>query len=87
MKTKNKITSKQIKDQSELDRLISKGISINCYIKLKYGLRSSKDISITENNDYFIFNSIDGSIEIIPKNELKNTFLGEALSDGALYRY
>ena len=87
MKTKNKIVSKQIKDQSELDRLISKGISVNCYIKLKYGLRSSKDISLTENNDYFVFNSIDDSVEIIPRNKLKNTLLGEALSKGALYRY
>ena len=78
---------KQIKDQSELDQLISKGVSVNCFIKLKYGLRNFKDISLTENNDYFVFNSIDNSVEIIPRNKLKDTLLGEALSKGTLYRY
>lgn len=79
--------TKRIQNQKELDQLLSKNISVNCYIKLKYGLRSSKDISLTENNDYFVFNSIDDSVEIIPRNKLKNTLLGEALSKGALYRY
>lgn len=78
---------KKIQDQKELDLLLSKGISVNCFIKLKYGLRSSKDISLTENDDYFVFNAIDGSTEIIPRDKLKSTFLGEALLKGALYRY
>lgn len=79
--------TKRIQNQKELDQLLSKNISVKCFIKLKYGLRSSKDISLTENNDYFVFNSIDDSVEIIPRNKLKNTLLGEALSKGALYRY
>lgn len=78
---------KQIKNQKELDELLSKHDLVDCFIQLNYGLRSSKDISFTENKDYSVFNDVDGSEEIIPRKELKNSFLGKALIAGALYKY
>ena len=79
--------TKKIKDQKELDELLSKHISVNCFVQMKYGLKDPKDISLTENDDYFVTDGINGSVEIIPKKKVKNSFLGTAFVKGTLYTY
>ena len=50
-------------------------------------MRSSKEISLNENNDYHIYNEIDDSEEIIVHSQLMSSFIGEAINKGALYKY
>lgn len=80
----------KISSQSELDDLIRKvkgGYPLQCFVLLNFGARSSKDISLNENNDYHIYNEIDDSEETIVHSQLMSTFIGEAISKGALYKY
>ncbi len=80
----------KISSQSELDDLIKKvkgGYPLQCFVLLNFGARSSKDISLNENNDYHIYNEIDDSEETIVHSQLMSTFIGEAISKGALYKY
>lgn len=80
----------KISSQSELDDLIKKvkgGYPLQCFVLLNFGARSSKDISLNENNDYHIYNEIDDSEEIIVHSQLMSSFIGEAISKGALYKY
>lgn len=80
----------KISSQKELDDLIRKvegGYPLGCFVLLNFGIRSSKDISLNENNDYHIYNEIDDSEEIIVHSQLINTFIGEAINKGALYKY
>lgn len=80
-----------ITSQEELDKLIKKkqekNVSLECYVLLNFGLRSSKDISFCKNGDYFVVNEIDGSEETIKHGELTNSFIGKALNNKALYIY
>ena len=80
----------RIKSQSELDELI-KGIKqdypLECFVQLNFGLRSSKFISLNENGDYYVYNECDDSEEIINHGALMTSFIGEAISKGALYKY
>lgn len=80
----------KISSQKELDDLIRKvegGYPLECFVLLNFGIRSSKDISLNENNDYHVYNEIDDSEEIIVHSQLINTFIGEAINKGALYKY
>lgn len=80
----------RIINQEELDDLLKdlkEGSTLNCFVRLNFGLRSSKDISFNDNGDYNIFNEIDGSEETIEHDNLMGTFIGEALEKGALYEY
>lgn len=81
----------RINSQEELDSLLEKSLQTDtplaCFVALNFGLRSSKDISFTENNDYFVFHHIDDSEEYIPHKELMHNFIGEAITKGALYKY
>ena len=80
----------KINSQKELDDLIKNvkgGYSLECFVLLNFGLRSSKDISFNENNDYYVYNTVDDSEEIIVHSQLMNSFIGEAISKGALYKY
>lgn len=80
----------KISSQSELDDLIKKvkgGYPLQCFVLLNFGARSSKDISLNENNDYHIYNEINDSEEIIVHSQLMSTFIGEAISKGTLYKY
>ena len=80
----------KISSQSELDDLIKKvkgGYPLQCFVLLNFGARSSKDISLNENNDYHIYNEIDDSEETIVHSQLMSLFIGEAISKGALYKY
>lgn len=79
---------KQISSQEELDkRLKETDSTVYCYVRLNYGLKSSKDITLTEEGDYNVFNGIDNSEEVIKHNELAKSFIGEAISKGAFYEY
>lgn len=80
----------KISSQSELDDLIKKvkgSYPLQCFVLLNFGARSSKDISLNENNDYHIYNEIDDSEETIVHSQLMSSFIGEAISKGALYKY
>lgn len=80
----------KISSQSELDDSIKKvkgGYPLQCFVLLNFGARSSKDISLNENNDYHIYNEIDDSEETIVHSQLMSSFIGEAISKGALYKY
>lgn len=80
----------RINSQEELDNLISSTRHHNpleCFVLLRLGLKSSKDISFDDNGDYNIYNSIDDTEEIIEHDNLMSTFIGEALEKGALYKY
>lgn len=81
----------RIQNQEELDMLLQENKKNNayleCFIQLNFGVRSSKDILLDDDGNYFVINEIDGSEETIKHNELAKTFLGEALSKGALYKY
>ena len=80
----------KIYSQKELDDLIKNvkgGYPLECFVLLNFGLRSSKDISLNENNDYHVYNEADDSEEIIVHSKLMSSFIGEAISKGALYKY
>ena len=80
----------KINTQKELDDLIKNvkgGYPLECFILLNFGIRSSKEISLNENNDYNIYNEIDDSEETIVHSQLMSSFIGEAISKGALYKY
>lgn len=80
----------QIQTQEELDNLIKKqkeGYPLECFVQLNFGVRSSKFISLDENNDYYVYNECDDSEEKIPHGNLMSTLIGEAITKGALYKY
>lgn len=80
----------KINSQKELDDLIRKvegGYPLECFVLLNFGIRSSKDISLNENNDYQVYNEIDDSEETIVHSKLMSSFIGKAISKGALYKY
>lgn len=80
----------KINSQKELDDLIRKvegDYPLECFVLLNFGIRSSKDISLNENNDYQVYNEIDDSEETIVHSKLMSSFIGKAISKGALYKY
>lgn len=80
----------KINSQKELDDLIRKvegGYPLECFVLLNFGIRSSKEISLNENNDYLVYNEIDDSEETIVHSKLMSSFIGKAISKGALYKY
>ena len=80
---------RKINSQEGLDELIKKekGNPLDCFVLLNYGIRSSKEISLNDNDDYCIYNECDDSEEIIVHSNLMSTFIGEAISKGVLYKY
>lgn len=77
----------RISSIQELDDYIGKDNPLDCFVLLNFGIRSSKQISFNENGDYVICNECDGTEEVINHGNLMNTFIGEAISKGALYKY
>lgn len=79
---------KRIGTQTELDNILNKadGSPVEFYVLLKGGLRSSKCISFDEDDNYEVLNEIDDSEEIIPHDELMQSFpIGEAISRGSFF--
>lgn len=79
----------QITTQEQLDSLIKESSDsiIDCFVMLNGGLRSSKDISITDDGSYYVYNEIDDTEETIGHEDFLDSFLGEAMSKGALFKY
>lgn len=68
----------KINSQKELDDLIKKvkgGYPLECFVLLHFGIRSSKDISLNENNDYCVYNSVDDSEETIVHSQSTYEFI------------
>lgn len=58
------------------------------FIALNYGCKSSKTIYWEEEGDNFnIIHEIDFSDESLDETELKESFIGQAMSAGAFYSY
>jgi hypothetical protein len=76
-----------IKSLTELKELAQP--SLECFIALKGGFRSSKQLEYNKNTDeWFIVNEIDGSIQTCTTQQLENeTNILDALSKNALYAY
>lgn len=69
----------KINSQKELDDLIKNvkgGYPLECFVLLSFRLRSPKDISFNENNDYHIYNEVDDSEETIVHSQLMRSFIG-----------
>lgn len=81
----------RINSQEELDSLLkdnraTENFPMKCFVQLNYGLRSSKEIYLYGNN-YCVQNEIDGSEEFIEHDKLMESFIGEAISKGAFYKW
>ena len=52
----------KINSQEELDNLLKEtdGL-VECFVQLNFGIRSSKQISMDDNGDYWVYNEIDDS--------------------------
>lgn len=82
----------KINSQEELDKLINENqkkhdCPLDCFVLLNFGIRSSKNISLNANGDYEVYNEVDDSEETIVYSRLMDSFIGEAISKGALYKY
>ena len=79
----------KINSQEELDELLEKldGSPLECFVQLNFGIRSSKQITMNDTGDYWIYNEIDDSEENVKHSQLMKSFIGEAISKGALYKY
>lgn len=78
----------KIDSQEKLDLVLKAANEpLAFFVALNFGLRSSKDISLTEDGDYYVYHYIDSSEEVIPHNKLMKDFIGEAITKGALYLY
>ena len=79
----------KILSQEQLDRLISEDSdkSLDCFVRLNYGLRPSKSIT-SDGDSYYIYNEIDDSENIVKHDKLMDSFpIGEAIKKRALYTY
>lgn len=80
----------KILSQEQLDGLINSSEDgvLRCFVMLNGGTRSSKSISLGNNNLYFVINDIDDTGETIPHDKLMDSSpIGEAIKKGALYEY
>lgn len=79
----------KILSQEQLDELIEENSdkSLDCFVMLNCGLRSSKSITF-DGDSYYIYNEIDDSEDIVKHNKLMDSFpIGETIKKGALYTY
>lgn len=79
---------KRIEDINELKEICS-GETVDCFIQLCAGARSSKCISYDDDTDtWYILHEIDDSEQVCTTEELgEETNILEALDKRALYRY
>jgi len=78
----------KIETIEELKRLSGTQEGLDCFIALAGGAaRSSKHI-YHDSNGFNVLNEIDGSYDDMTEEQLVNdSFLGEALKKGCLYKY
>lgn len=80
---------KQVNDINHLRSLIEEG-NHDFFIKLNFGMRSSKTIDIDDDGKFCITNEIDGTEDLLTEVELQDrniTNIGYAISVGAFYCY
>ena len=81
----------RIQSQKELDEFLKEkkknDAFLECFTLLNYGLRSSSDIYLMDNGNYHVIDECDYSEEVIDHDKLMETFIGEAISKGAFYKY
>lgn len=82
-----KITSQEQLDELLRERKDKYDAPLECFVLLNFGLRSSKDIYLEDDGDYYIYDECDDSEETLRHSELMKSFIGEAISKGALYKY
>ena len=77
----------RVKDLQHLKTVCQDKSQLDCFILLKEGLRSSKTLLIYDSKKGFeIFNDVDGTIdEFNSWEEVKDTFIGEAIEKGGFY--
>lgn len=76
----------RIQNKEELDTLLAQNEPLECFILLKWGLRSSK--SITSNGEsYWVFNEIDDTEDLIEQSQFDSSNIGKAINNGVLYTY
>lgn len=65
---------KKILSQEQLDELIEEDSykSLDCFVMLNCGLRSSKSIT-SDGDNYYIYNEIDDTEETIPHDKLMDS--------------
>jgi hypothetical protein len=80
---KTKIMILQVKSITHLRELISNGMN-RYFIRLNFGVKSSKWIEMT-GNDFYVFHEIDGSDEVLTEQELADENIGRAIENKALY--
>lgn len=80
---------KQIKDIEELKTLAEREEGAEVFIRLNYGLRSSKNITYDRDSDsWWIYNGADDSEQRLNTGQLsEETNIQEALDKGALWLY
>jgi hypothetical protein len=79
----------KVKSIKHLNKLLKQDFN-SYFILLNGGLRSSKDIYLTAEGSYQIFNDIDDSEDILTEKELFDTSItniGKAIRIGAFYSY
>ena len=81
----------QIKNIKDLDKLLetSENHSLECFVALNGGARSSKDV-YKENNIYYVYNYVDDTENSFTEEELfdsSKTIIGDAITSGNFYVY
>lgn len=79
----------KITTQEQLNQMIDKANDgvLQCFVALNLGLRSSKEIYYNDSTSYYVYNEIDDSEDIISFDKFKDSFIGEAMTKGALFAY
>ena len=78
---------KLIKSITELKELCTELETVDCFIMLNGGARSSKDISYSEGT-FYVYNNIDDTEQHLTEKELyTDSNIGEAIDKKALYKY
>ena len=87
------MTNHKFKKVTSLEELknICDGVSVDFFIQLNFGLRSSKNISYNRETDqFFVLNEIDDFEQILNSQQIQDedyTNIGKAIKLGALYQY
>jgi hypothetical protein len=78
----------QIKSVEEL-KTLALNKNIDCFIRLNFGLNSSKHIEYSPKRKvFFVLNHIDETFQTIPESKITDsqiTLIGEAIEKGALW--
>ena len=77
---------KNIKSINELIKLSQHEDGCECYVQLRFGVKSSKVIRWM-GDKFHIIHEIDDSESFESPDELKKTIIGEAIEKGALILY